>query len=107
MSKEIEKIIKKVQSDSDKRLKKALKQHTGVLIEEFQHRVSVIGEQYSDIQKTLDSHSNQIANVSMDIMEIKSSVRDIRLDIKLDLDKKVDKKHFVDLEGRVRVLEKK
>jgi len=107
MSKEIEKIIKKVQSDSDKRLKKALKQHTGVLIEEFQHRVSVIGEQYSDIQKTLDSHSNQIANLSMDIMEIKSGVRDIKLDIKLDLDRKVDKKHFVDLEGRVRVLEKK
>jgi len=107
MSKEIEKIIKKVQSDSDKRLEKILKQHTGVLIEEFQHRVSAIGEQYSDIQKTLDSHSNQIANLSMDIMEIKSGVRDIKLDIKLDLDRKVDKKHFVDLEGRVRVLEKK
>lgn len=111
MAKEdIEKIIKGVKSE----IKKEFKTQTGVLIEEFQHRVSAIGEQYSDIKKTLDehtktldSHSNQIANLLMDSTEIKSDTRNIKLSVKLELDNKVDKKHFVDLEGRVRVLEKR
>lgn len=91
--------MKKLSDDFGKRI--------GVLTEEFQHRVSAIGEQYGDIKKTLDSHSGQVANLTMDMMEVKSDVRQIKLDIKLNLNDKVDKKHFVDLEGRVRVLEKK
>lgn len=117
MSKEIEKIIKKVQSEADKKnqanlqklkneIKKEFGNQTGVLIEEFQHRVSAIGEQYPDIKKTLESHSNQIANLLMDSTEIKSDVRDIKLRIRLGLEDKVDRKHFVDLEGRVRILER-
>ena len=104
MAKEdIEKIIKGVKSE----IKKEFKTQTRVLLEEFQHRVSAIGEQYGGIQKTLDSHSNQIANLLMDSTEIKSDIRNIKLNIKLELNDKVDKKHFVDLEGRIRVLEKK
>jgi|GEM_PF-6371617 len=64
MSKEIEKIIKKVQSGSDKRLEKALKQHTGILIEEFQHRVYAIGEQYDGIQKTLEVHTKMLEEIN-------------------------------------------
>jgi chromosome segregation ATPase len=128
MSKEIEKIIKKVQLESDKRLEKTLKRHTGALIEEFQHRVSVIGEQYNGIQKTLnehtktlDSHTEQIANLLMnvavaksdikelraDMMEVRSDVKQIKFDVKMDLNRKIDKTQFIGLEGRVRVLEKR
>jgi len=128
MSKEIEKIIKKVQLESDKRVEKMLKRHTGALIEEFQHRVSAISEQYGSIQKTLNehtktlnSHTEQIGKLMVkmtsvesdvkelraDDLEMRSDIKQIKLDIKFDLDRKIDKTQFVDLEGRVRVLEKK
>ncbi len=120
---EIEKIIKRIQNDSDKRMEKLMKRHTGALLEEFQSRVSVIAEQYSDIQKTLnshtitldshtkmlnshtrtlDSHTDQIAGILVNLNEIKLDIKDI----KSGLDKKVNEEHFVNLDTRVQVLEK-
>ena len=90
-----------------------LKRHVGAIMEEVRDGFKAQNEQTMGVierldrmEKTLDSHSNQIANLTMDTMEVKSDVRQIKLDIKLNLDRKVDKKHFVDLEGRVRELEK-
>lgn len=58
---EIKKYIKKIQDDSDKRLDKKLKQHmeryVGVVVEEFQSRVSIIAEQLTDVQDTLKVHT--------------------------------------------------
>ncbi|MEK7117253.1 MAG: hypothetical protein AAB861_00575 [Patescibacteria group bacterium] len=65
-----------------------------------------IHEKLDRIEKTLDSHSERIANVLMDLADVKSDVRQVKMDVNFDLNRKVDKKHFVDLEGRVRVLEK-
>jgi septation ring formation regulator EzrA len=135
MSKEIEKIIKKVQLESDKRVEKMLKRHTGALVEEFQHRVSAIGEQYGSIQKTLNGHTktlnshteqigklmvkmtsveseikdikSDVKNLRADNLEMRSDIKQVKFDIKFDLDRKIDKTQFVDLEGRVRILEKK
>ncbi len=113
----IEKIIKKVRDDANKDMKR----HIGSVFEEFQSRVSGIGEQYGDIQKTLKSHTNMIGKLATDItevqsnikelradmMEVKSDVKNIKFNIKMDLDQKIDRKHFVDLDTRVRKLEKK
>ena len=132
---DIEKIIKRVQSESDKRLEKTLKCHTGALLEEFQGRVSGIAEQYGDIQKnikeikiTLESHTEEIGKLKvgmeenrLDVKDMKSDIKEIRMDLietKRDikdvkfwvtggLKNKVDNKHFVDLDSRVRILEKK
>jgi hypothetical protein len=118
ISKEIEKIIKRVQSDADKNnqkelqklkieIKKEFGSQTGVLVEEFQHRVAAIGEQYGNIKKTLDSHTEQIANILVDAHSIKLDMNDVKYQMKLNLDRKVDKVNFVDIESRIRVLEKK
>jgi hypothetical protein len=104
MAKEdIEKIIKGVKSE----IKKEFKTQTRVLLEEFQHRVSGIGEQYNGIQKTLDSHTEQIANILVDVKSVRLDMNDIRYKTDVTLDRKVDKKLFVDLDSRVRNLEKK
>lgn len=114
ITKEIEKIIKKVQLESDKRLEKILKRHTGALLEEFQDRVSGIAEQYGDIKNTLDHHTEMldihtemIGSLATDMTEVKSDIRDIKSQIKLILDTKADKKDFVNLDRRVSILEKK
>ena len=107
---DIEKIIKKVQSDSHKKMEKLFKLHREYNDDKFK----VVDEKFKSIDQKLDgntkilnSHSEQIANLTMDMMEVKRDIKDIKFEVQLVLDKKVDKKHFVDLEGRVRVLEKK
>ncbi len=109
MSKEIEKIIKKVRDDANKDTKR----HIDVLFEEFDHRMKAMGEwheettkQYKEIKKILDSHTEQIGGVLMDLVEVKRDIKDIRYDVAVKLDNKLDKKHFVDLEQRVRRIEK-
>jgi hypothetical protein len=87
MSKEIEKIIKRVQSDADKKnqkelqklkaeIKKEFGNQTGVLVEEFQHRVSAIGEQYGSIQKTLNEHTVMLGELTKDKTLLKVQVSD-------------------------------
>ena len=131
----IEKIIKRVQTESDARLEKTLKRHTGALLEEYQSRVTGIAEQYKDIKNTLDSHTKileshteeigklkvgveeirinvgenkkDIKEIRMDSIEIKRDVKEVKFWVVGELKDKVDKKHFVDLDSRVRHLEKK
>ena len=88
-------------------IKKVLKDQTEKLIEVFDDRIQTVQEEFNGINKKLDSHTEQIANLTMDMVEVKSDIRQIKFDIKMNLDNKLDKKHFVDLEQRVRKLEKK
>jgi phage shock protein A len=94
--------------------KEDLARHLGAMAESYKDDVKATREGVAGItqilermEKTLDSHTEEIANLRMDMTEVKSNVKDIKLNIRFGLDDKVDKKHFVDLDSRVRVLEKK
>jgi|GEM_PF-2247070 len=77
---------------------KTLKNHSNLLL----HHSQVLDEH----TKKFDSHTEQIGALLMDSTEIKSRLNKLQLDVSFDLDRKVDKKHFVDLELRMRKLEK-
>ena len=74
---------------------------------EVDKRFNEVDKRFDKIDKTLDSHTEQIANILVDLNTVKLNMQDTKHEVKIDIDKKVDKKHFVDLEGRVRILEKK
>lgn len=63
----------------------------------------------SDINKLkteMNEVKSNVKEVRADMIEVKSDVKNIKFDVKMDLNRKIDKTQFVDLEGRVRVLEK-
>ena len=95
MTKEIEKIIKKVQGEADKKNERR-----------FDGMMEVINEKFKIIQEQFSAVFEKLDNISMDMTEIRSDIKDTPFQIKFLRDFKLDKKHFVDLEGRVRVLEK-
>ena len=104
--KEIKGYMKKLYDDFGKQI--------GVYIEDVNDRFKATNEGYTGInerldriEKTLESHSEQTANIAVDVSSVKLDMNDIRYKTEVTLDRKIDKKHFVDLEGRVRVLEKK
>ena len=124
-------------SAEDQRILKLMKRHSEALLEEYSSRLDGLKEGWDmvgihkkldEIQTTLDEHTNilgahskilsihtkklnshteQIGNILMDTTELKYDMNGVKLDMSLFLDKKVDKKHFIDLDTRVRVLEKK
>ncbi len=128
---DIEKVIKKATQE----FSKETKQHVDAMFEEFEHRVKTIGEPYvnlnknfdkidkrfDEIQNTLDmqskllqahgktlkSHTETLGLLYVDVSEMKSSVKDMPFQIKFLRDFKLDKKHFVDMDQRIRRLEKK
>ena len=84
--------------------------HLGVTIERVDHNVGLIAEQYGDIKKdikgikeTLDSHTEMIGNLSVNIEIVKSDVEFIKQGLK----RKVDADEFAALEKRVAFLEKR
>ena len=118
--KEIKGYMKKLSDDFGRQI--------GVYIEDVNGKFKATNEGYKGINqkldrmgKTLNSHTEQIGKLMVkmtsiesevkelraDNLEMRSDVRQIKLDVKLDLDRKIDKTQFIDLEGRVRVLEKK
>lgn len=107
---DIKKYIKQVRNEANK----DMKNHIGALMEEVNDRFKATGEGMTHInerlnkmERTLNSHTEQIGSILTNTAEIKSRLNKIELDVSLELDKKVDKKLFVDLNNRVRVLEKK
>lgn len=80
-----------------------IKRHMSALSEDFQGRIQVIGEQYGAIQKTLDSHTEMIGKMAVDIEVIKTNVEFLKGGLK----KKVDYDEFLALERRMSVLESK
>ena len=82
----------------------------GALFEDNNHKLSAVAEQYSNldakvdsIQKTLNSHTEMIGKVSMDVEIVKTDIEFI----KGGLRKKVDYEEFVALEKRVAFVESK
>lgn len=93
--------------------KEELARHLGAMAESYKDDVKATREGVTGItqileriEKTLDSHTEEIASLRMDITEVRSDVRQVKFDVKFDLDRKIDKKHFIELDSRVRVLEK-
>lgn len=115
MTKEIEKIITKALVESEKRLEKnletkfekRLKHHTESLIEVINDKFEIVKEQFVSVFEKQDSHTEQIGNVLVDLSEVKINLKSVSYDVAIKLDNKLDKKHFADLDGRVRKLEKR
>ena len=74
----------------------------GVLIEHVDSNVSLVAEQYGDIKRTLDNHTEMIGSMKMDIEVIKADITFIKGGLK----RKVDAEEFSILERRVALLEK-
>lgn len=103
---EIKDYIKVLQDKSDTDIKR----YTGALSEEFKGQVKAVAEQYSDLQKdvsgikkTLESHSEMIGKLAVDVEIVKANVEFIKGSLK----KKVDYDEFLALERRMSLLESK
>lgn len=75
----------------------------GVMKEDFDSKMQLIGEQYYDVKTTLASHSEMIGTIMEDIQVIKSDVQFLKGALK----KKVDYEEFEALVKRVSLLEAK
>lgn len=110
VSKEIEAILKPYNDDLKRHIaglvKKSdvdIKRYTGALSENFKGQVKVIAEQYGDITKKLDSHTEMIGKLAVDVEVIKANVEFLKGSLK----KKVDYEEFLALERRMSLLESK
>jgi len=84
--------------------------HTGFLMEHFDDKISAVVEQFGDIHKKLDSHTQILDSHTEMIGSMKENIEVIKDDIaiiKTDLKKKVDYDEFATLEKRVARLESK
>jgi len=84
--------------------------YLGLLKEGFDGKVKTIAEQYTDIRKTLASHSKTLASHSKILVLIQEDIEITKVDIefiKNSLKKKVDLEEFEALEKRVLILESK
>lgn len=77
--------------------------YIGVLKEDFDSNIQLIGEQHSDIKTALDSHSEMFGSLLEDVQIIKTDVQFLKSALK----KKVDYEEFAALEKRVALLEAK
>ncbi len=95
---------------TDKKLKQILKEqskdfkrHVSTLAEDFHSQVKLIGEQYTSIKETLNSHTEMIGSMKEDIGIMKVDMEFIKNSLK----RKVDIDEFSVLEKRVSALESK
>ena len=103
MTKEVEKIIRKVQNEADTKSGWRFKGMMEVINDNFKK----VAEQFKGAHEKLDSHTEEISNLTMDMMEVKSDVKTIKFEMVAVMDTKADRKHIVDLDHRTRTLEKK
>jgi len=108
--------------------KDELKRYIGSLSEKYHDDIKTIkeGVKYLLVSsakhgKILESHSDQMARLTIDTTTVKSDIKELRanmmevrhnltqlkLDVKIDLERKIDKNLFVDLDSRIRNLENK
>lgn len=80
-----------------------IKRHMSALSEDFQGQVKVIAEQFGGlnakidkIQGTVDSHTQMIGTLMVDMTSVKGDVRSIKESLKT----KVNRKEFVAFERR-------
>lgn len=95
---------------TEKRIKEILteqreeyQRYVGVLRKDFDSKIQLIGEQYSDIKGALDSHSEMFGSLLEDVQIIKTDVQFLKGALK----KKADYEEFAALEKRVALLEAK
>ena len=82
----------------------------GVIIERVHDDVQLVAEQYGDIQKTLDRHTEILDRHAEMIGHVAEDLEIVKIDtgfIKGSLKKKVDIEEFSALERRVAALEKR
>ena len=77
--------------------------HFGVVIEHVDDKVQLIAEQYGDIKKSLDAHTEMVGKLAINMEIVKEDVEFIKNSLK----KKVDVDEFAALERRVLLLEKR
>ena len=90
-----EKILKQYSDD--------VKRYFDVVAERLDNKISMVAEQYGDIRKTLDSHTEMIGSMKEDVEIIKEDIEFIKSSLK----KKVDYDEFVALERRMTLMESK
>lgn len=73
-----------------------IKRHMGALSEEYQGRLDGVIEQVGGIHKKLDSHTEMIGKIMVQLQEIQS-----------DMKQRVDLQQFARLEKRVALVEAK
>lgn len=82
----------------------------GIMKEDLESKVQLIGEQYQDIRATLNSHTEMLASHSEMIGSLMEDVQIIKSDVQFlkgALKKKVDYEEFEALAQRVSLLESK
>ena len=108
-----------------------LKRYLGVLHEEHMETIKAVSEQFVDVNRKLDSHTDVIGKLAEDMVVVKSDLDTVKSDldtvksdlgavqsdieimksdigiIKTDLKQKVDRTEFATLERRVVRLESK
>jgi len=100
--KDIKQYIKKVRGDANKDMERYL----GSLNEHTDDRFKAIKEGQDGVNERLEKMQGDIDNITLELRDTKLKVHDISYNMNLTLDKKVDKKLFLDLDSRVRILEK-
>ena len=108
--------IQRAKTDED------MKRYIGAVSEDFQSKVAVVAEQYVDISKKLDSHTEMIGKLVVDMTTVKQTlhshtemigsvmtdVSTIKANVEFlkgGLKKKVDYDEFLALERRLSVVE--
>ena len=94
--------VKKIKSNKSEDVHQAIR-HFGVLIEAVNDNVALLAEQQGDIKKTLNSHTEMIGRLAVNLEIVKEDVEFIKSGLK----RKVDVEEFSALEKRVAVLEKR
>lgn len=87
--------------------KEELKRHVGAILEEVKDGFKIQSEYFMGVNQKLDKMQEDIDSVRIELRDTKLKVTDISYNFNLTLDKKVDKKLFLDLDTRVKKLEKK
>lgn len=67
----------KNRKDKPQDIKKDIR-HLGVIIERVDDNVKLVAEQYGDIKKTLDSHTEMIGKLAVDMEIVKSDAEFIK-----------------------------
>lgn len=91
---------KKVPKIKDERTEE-IKHYIGIVAEDFQHRVSAIAEQFLGLNEKLDEHSKKLDSHTEMIGRLMIDVEDIKVNMR----EKVNREEFNKLESRLVTLE--
>ncbi len=86
--------------------KEELKRHVGAVLEEVKDGFKAQREYFIGVNQRLDKIQGDVDDIRIELRDTKLKVNDVSYSVNLTLDKKVDKKLFLDLDSRVKVLRK-